>query len=188
MLIPLVISAGLSARRRVAARISNGQKKSREETLRGIASSKMTGPICTPAESLLQLRLINSLCFVKLFVVPGSPVYSLSMSRKRLERGATQSRRFLQLDFPSFATHCSRDLRAKARWCHFRNANLSTRAIVGDAMPGKGMGVQLVRMRPEDGANLDQFLSRQKVSSKGPAISSAANSKPANSPACRAFP
>jgi tetratricopeptide (TPR) repeat protein len=54
------------------------------------------------------------------------------------------------------------------------------RAIVRNTTPGKGMGVQFVQMRPEDRAKLDRFLSGQKVSQKGPAVTPAANSRSAN--------
>jgi tetratricopeptide (TPR) repeat protein len=54
------------------------------------------------------------------------------------------------------------------------------RAIVRRSTPGKGMGVQFVRMSPEDRAKLNQYLSQQEVSQKGPAVAPG-DSLPANS-------
>ena len=55
------------------------------------------------------------------------------------------------------------------------------RGIVRNSTPGKGMGVQFVQLRPEDRVKLNQYLSRQEVSQKTPAVAPAADSRPANS-------
>ena len=54
------------------------------------------------------------------------------------------------------------------------------RAIVRRSTPGKGMGVEFVRMSPEDRAKLNQYLSRQEVSQEAPAVAPA-DSPPAKS-------
>ena len=54
------------------------------------------------------------------------------------------------------------------------------RAIVRRSTTGKGMGVQFVQMSPGDRAKLNQYLSRQEVSQKGPAVAQA-DSLPAHS-------
>src|ERR1700733_15966118 len=40
------------------------------------------------------------------------------------------------------------------------------RAIVRNSMPGKGMGIQFVQMKPEDRAKLHRFLSSAEVSAQ----------------------
>jgi len=47
------------------------------------------------------------------------------------------------------------------------------RAIVRSLMPGRGMGIQFVQMRPEDRAKLHRYLSGQEVSQKAPSIAPA---------------
>ena len=53
------------------------------------------------------------------------------------------------------------------------SGQVRAQAIVRRSTPGKGMGVQFVRMRPEDRAKVNQYLSRQEVAHKSPAAAEA---------------
>jgi hypothetical protein len=55
------------------------------------------------------------------------------------------------------------------------------RAIVRDSIPGKGMGIQFVQMKPEDRAKLHRFLTAEEISQKAAGIAPAANAQPAAS-------
>ena len=54
------------------------------------------------------------------------------------------------------------------------------RAIVRSSVPGKGMGIQFVQMRPEDRAKLNRYMSGQVAAQGASAAAPAASSRPAN--------
>ena len=63
------------------------------------------------------------------------------------------------------------------------------RAVVRRSIPGKGMGVQFIQMRPEDRAKLNQYLLRQEAAEKeppAPATSSSAKAQPSKTKAAKA--
>ena len=53
------------------------------------------------------------------------------------------------------------------------SGQVRAQAIVRRSTPGKGMGVQFVKMRPEDRAKVNQYLSRQDVAQDSPAAAHA---------------
>lgn len=52
------------------------------------------------------------------------------------------------------------------------------RAIVRDSIPGKGMGIQFVQMKPEDRAKLHRFLTALEISQKAAGSAPVANARP----------
>jgi tetratricopeptide (TPR) repeat protein len=59
------------------------------------------------------------------------------------------------------------------------SGQVRAQAIVRRSTPGKGMGVQFVKMRPEDRAKVNQYLSRQDVAQGAPAAAQAQQSESA---------
>src|ERR1700693_4560601 len=63
------------------------------------------------------------------------------------------------------------------------------RAIVRSLMPGRGMGIQFVQMRPEDRAKLNKYLSLQELSPiVDEAIPRAASAKPTSTHSVHSAP
>jgi tetratricopeptide (TPR) repeat protein len=61
------------------------------------------------------------------------------------------------------------------------SGEVRARALVRRSVPGKGMGIQFVQMRPEDRARLNEHLSRQELSREIANLAPAANARSANS-------